>query len=151
MDRRKILLYVFSIYCFAFTHLVIGVHAAEGRFALPPVEAFIAKWSPSGGSELGSSQSFLNELCDLMEVPRPASPRTHVPDNTYTFEKSVAFINPKTGKKSFGRIDLYKQGCFVNPLKKHHLLRQLKHSDRLCMFVYTARPECFNFLVSGIF
>lgn len=32
---------------------------SQGSIELPPVEAFIAKWAPSGGSNLGSLQSFL--------------------------------------------------------------------------------------------
>ncbi len=113
MARQRDFFCVFFLLCISCIHLITDVHIAKARLNLPPVEAFILKWTPSGGSELGSSQSFLNELCDLLDVPRPSSPRAHVPDNTYTFEKSVEFVNPETGKKSYGRIDLYKRGCFI--------------------------------------
>lgn len=40
------------------------------------VEKFIERWKPSGGSEQGNSQSFLNELCALLKVdaPQPTRP-----------------------------------------------------------------------------
>lgn len=79
---------------------------------MPPVEAFIAKWGQSGGSELGSSQSFIVELCDILDVARPDPPRPTVPDNTYVFERQVTFNNPD-GTTSSGRIDLYKRGAFI--------------------------------------
>lgn len=81
-------------------------------FVMPPVEAFIAKWNPSGGSELGSSQSFLIELCALLNVPRPESPRSSLQDNSYLFEAAVPITGPD-GKTTTGRIDLYKKGCFI--------------------------------------
>ncbi|MCD7897639.1 MAG: hypothetical protein LUG50_13350 [Planctomycetaceae bacterium] len=91
---------------------VAGEGKSDFTVSLYPVEAFIAKWEHSGGSELGSSQSFLNELCDLLLVDRPHPPRAKNRDNRYTFEKKVTFVNPN-GKVSRGRIDLYKRGCFV--------------------------------------
>jgi hypothetical protein len=76
--------------------------------------AFIAKWSPSGGAELANSQSFLRDLCDLLDVPHP-DPKVasdHADDNAYVFEKDVLFKHGD-GTTSNGRIDLYKRGCFV--------------------------------------
>ncbi len=113
MTRYKLILLICFLQCLFCVNLVTESFATQTRLNLPPIEAFILKWTPSGGSELGSSQSFLNEFSDLLDVPRPSSPRAHVPDNTYTFEKSVTLVHPKTGKKSFGRIDLYKQGHFI--------------------------------------
>lgn len=85
---------------------------AATRFTLPPIDAFITRWTPSGGSELGSSQAFLMELCDLLEVPRPQVPRPNLKDTSYLFEAAVPTTAPD-GKVSQGRIDLYKRGCFV--------------------------------------
>lgn len=82
------------------------------EFVMPPVEAFIAKWSRSAGSEIGSSQSFIIELCNILGVPRPASPRSHIADNSYTFEAQVTFTKAD-GRESTGRIDLYKKGYFL--------------------------------------
>lgn len=63
--------------------LALAESKAQKRFTLPPIEAFIAKWSTSGGSELGSSQTFLLELCDLLDVPRPEAPRPNLQDTSY--------------------------------------------------------------------
>ncbi len=76
--------------------------------------AFIARWSPSGGAELANSQSFLRDLCDLLDVPHP-DPKVasdHPDDNAYVFERDVLFKHGD-GTTSGGRIDLYKRGCFV--------------------------------------
>lgn len=91
--------------------LPIHAHAAT-RLALPPIETFIIKWTPSGGSELGSSQTFLTELCDLLELPRPQAPRPDLRDTSYLFE-APAPLPLRDDKASQGRIDLYKRGCFI--------------------------------------
>ena len=36
-----------------------------------PIQTFIDRWSPSGGAERANYVSFLNELCDVLDVPRP--------------------------------------------------------------------------------
>jgi len=82
-----------------------------------PIQQFIDRWSRSGGAERANYVSFLNELCDLLEVPR-ADPT--VPDddqNAYVFERRVIFQNPD-GTQSYGRIDLYKRACFVLETKQ---------------------------------
>lgn len=43
--------------------------ATSDRTAESAAQAFIDRWEPSGGSELSNYQSFLSELCDLLEVP----------------------------------------------------------------------------------
>ena len=35
------------------------------------IEAFIARWEKSGGSESANFQMFANELCDLLGLPPP--------------------------------------------------------------------------------
>lgn len=78
----------------------------------PDVEAFIAKWQNAGGSEQGSSQMFLVELCDILNVPHPDAPHPYSDNNIYVFEKRIA-IQHAEGVVISGRIDLYKQGCFI--------------------------------------
>lgn len=70
---------------------------------------FIARWKDSGGAELANSQSFLKELCALLEVPQPEPTQPDESHNDYVFEKRVEFNNGD-GTKSEGRIDLYKRG-----------------------------------------
>ena len=102
-----------SVLCYAFLLLLsFHVSANATRLAVPPIDGFIARWNSSGGSELGASQAFLLELCDLLEVPRPQSPRPNLKDTSYLFEGAVA-LTTTDGKASTGRIDLYKRGCFI--------------------------------------
>ncbi|PHS78693.1 MAG: SAM-dependent methyltransferase [Rhodospirillaceae bacterium] len=73
---------------------------------------FIDRWKASSASELGNSQSFLNELCDLIGVERPHPKSDDERQNVYTFERGITFKH-SDGSETPGRIDLYKRGCFV--------------------------------------
>ena len=73
---------------------------------------FIDRWRDSGGAELANSQSFLKELCALLDVPQPEPAKPDRSQNTYVFEKAVEFNNGD-GTTSAGRVDLYRTGCFV--------------------------------------
>jgi hypothetical protein len=81
------------------------------------VSAFIERWSKSGGAERANYQSFLYELCDVLEVPRPEPTRADDGENAYVFERAVKFDNGD-GTHSTGRIDLYKRGSFVLETKQ---------------------------------
>jgi len=72
------------------------------------VEDFVSHWSAASPSERANSQTFLLELCDLLDVPRP-DPH---PANGYFFEFPVTEIHPD-GTTSDGRIDLYKRAGFI--------------------------------------
>ncbi len=78
---------------------------------------FIDRWKPSGGAELSNYQTFLAELCDVLGVPRPDPSVPEDAKNQYVFERAVHFHNGD-GSTSTGRIDLYKQGCFVLEAKQ---------------------------------
>jgi hypothetical protein len=82
----------------------------------PSVEDFIKRWSNVQASERATSQSFLNDLCDLLGVSRPEN------TETYQFERPVPFIQPD-GKHTTKFIDLYKRGCFVLEAKKYDELK----------------------------
>ncbi|MDZ4698843.1 MAG: type IIL restriction-modification enzyme MmeI [Rhodothermales bacterium] len=74
--------------------------------------AFISHWKKSSGSERANLQSFINDLCDLLEVERPA-PSTNVSElNSYCFERAVVF-DDGDGRTSTKFIDLYKKGCYI--------------------------------------
>lgn len=77
---------------------------------------FIERWAPSGGSEQANAKPFLNELCDLLGVPRPDPARPDTAQNAYVFERRVDFAHDPDRER--GRIDLYKQGCFVLEAKQ---------------------------------
>jgi hypothetical protein len=89
-------------------------------------EDFLARWSKVRASERATSQSFLNELCDLLQVPRPAN------TDAYQFERPVPFVQPD-GKRTTKYIDLYKRGCFVLEAKKYDELKG--ETDELALLV----------------
>ena len=79
--------------------------------------AFIARWEPSGGKELANYQSFLIELCALLDVTPPDPTTTDDRQNAYVFERAVPWLHGDAGSGT-GRIDLYKRGCFVLETKQ---------------------------------
>jgi hypothetical protein len=81
------------------------------------IQAFIDRWLPSGGAERANYQSFLNELCDVLSVPRPEPTVADDAHNAYVFEREVFFDNGD-GSTSPGWIDLYKRGHFVLEAKQ---------------------------------
>ena len=81
------------------------------------IQQFIERWEPSGGSERGNYQSFLNELCDILEVPRPDPATPNEDENAYVYDKSITF-HIGDGSTAPGFIDLYKRGCFVLEAKQ---------------------------------
>ena len=81
------------------------------------IEAFIAEWSATGGSELANTQSFVNGLCALIGVDAPSGSRDNDALNDYVFERRV-FQKEADGTESFGRIDAYKRSCFVLEAKQ---------------------------------
>ncbi|WP_242509993.1 type IIL restriction-modification enzyme MmeI [Hymenobacter persicinus] len=77
---------------------------------------FEARWQKSGGAERANYGLFLQDLCDLLGVPRP-DPTTDSPaQDQYVLERAVQFQDG--AKKSTGRIDLYKRGCFILETKQ---------------------------------
>src|SRR6185295_11263774 len=81
-----------------------------------PFKAFIARWSASGGAERANKDSFLNELCDVLEVERPHPKTGDAARDLYVFEKDVP--RAKAGGSSIGRVDLYKHGAFLLEAKQ---------------------------------
>ena len=75
------------------------------------IDTFIARWQGVAASELATAQSFVTELCQLLEVDPP----THQQD--YMFERPITFRHGDGGA-SAGRIDCYRRGCFVLEAKK---------------------------------
>lgn len=81
--------------------------------------SFIARWQGSGGAEHANYAMFLNELADLLAVPRPEPQQASADPapSGYALEYPVTFRHPD-GSSSIGRIDLYKRGCFVLEAKQ---------------------------------
>ena len=53
------------------------------------IDAFIAHWRETGGSELANTQSFINGLCHLLGVEAPHGSRVDDAANDYVFERRV--------------------------------------------------------------
>jgi hypothetical protein len=77
--------------------------------------AFIARWDGTGLAERANYVRFLDELCGVLDVPRP-DPATGS-GGAYRYERSVAHYEAD-GSTSTRRIDLYKRGCFVLEAKQ---------------------------------
>jgi hypothetical protein len=80
------------------------------------VAEFISRWKASGGSERANFQTFANELCEVLGLPKPAPASEATRANSYCFEHPVTFIH--TGTQSRGFIDLYRAGHFVMEAKQ---------------------------------
>ena len=80
------------------------------------VQAFIEKWRESGANEESNLQLFVSELCDVIGVDRPDPARPDTRANDYVFERHVD--RPSSEKGQYGKIDLYKKGCFVLEAKQ---------------------------------
>ena len=79
-------------------------------------QAFIERWSRSGGSERANYQLFLIELCDLLGVPRP-DVATAAGHGRYVFEREVQEVFGD-GDHTTRFIDFYRQGAFVLETKQ---------------------------------
>ncbi|MGQ0609993.1 MAG: class I SAM-dependent DNA methyltransferase [Paracoccaceae bacterium] len=90
--------------------------ASERKGSRVQIEDFISRWHNSGGSERANFQTFANELCEVLSIPRPAPATEATAANSYCFEHPVTFIH--TGTQSRGFIDLYRAGHFVMEAKQ---------------------------------
>jgi hypothetical protein len=81
------------------------------------LDEFFRRWEASGAAERANYSMFLNELCDLLDVPRPDPAGPDDEKNAYVFERAVPFPNPD-GTTTVKRIDLYKRDCFVLEAKQ---------------------------------
>ncbi len=87
-------------------------------------KAFIQRWQGVTASELSTAQSFVRELCELLDVQVPHP----TPEQDYMFERPVTFSHGD-GSSSPGRIDCYRRGHFVLESKKLKLGAQTKGFD----------------------
>ena len=91
--------------------------AEDGKADNEAVEAFIARWSKSGGAERANYQLFLSELCDLIGVGKPDPAQESNQFNDYVFDRSVAFKH-EDGTQTTKFADLYKRNSFVLEAKQ---------------------------------
>ena len=91
--------------------------AASASSTGPSIEAtvdnFVNRWQGVTASELSTAQSFVIELCRLLDVD-PPHPTV---EQDYMFERPITFHHGD-GSTSPGRVDCYKRGHFVWESKK---------------------------------
>ncbi len=83
----------------------------------PSLETFVATWSQSSGAERANKDSFLAQLCEVLDVPRPDPTTGDAARDQYVFEKDAPFVF-EGGAKSIKKIDLYKAGHFILEAKQ---------------------------------
>lgn len=81
--------------------------------SISAVETFIARWQDVTASELATAQSFVIDLCALLDVEPPHA----TAEQDYMFERPVSFRHGD-GSASPGRVDCYRRGRFVLEAKK---------------------------------
>ncbi len=82
----------------------------------PQIDAFIARWKDTGGSEHANYQLFVIELTELLELDRPNPATDDDSNDHYRFERPVTFAH--THKRTTGFIDTYRAGHFVLETKQ---------------------------------
>ncbi len=76
------------------------------------LDAFVSKWAASGAAERANKDLFLADLCAVLGVA-PPDPSTGDPErDLYVFEREAKLAH-EGGEATIGRIDLYKQDCFI--------------------------------------
>lgn len=81
------------------------------------VDTFVARWAKSAAAERANKDTFVLELCDVLEVPRP-EPTTGDPEqDRYVFEHDAQILHDG-GKITVGKIDLYKEGALILEAKQ---------------------------------
>lgn len=81
------------------------------------VQEFIARWEASGSAERANKDSFLHELCDILGVDRPVPATGDRARDRYCYESDVTLVH-EGGRRSIGRMDLFKEGCFILEAKQ---------------------------------
>lgn len=81
------------------------------------VGEFIARWRVSEASERANKDSFLKELCRVLQVPEPDAKTGDPERDQYVFEASAVLLS-ESGRPSIGSMDLYKRGAFVLEAKQ---------------------------------
>ena len=59
---------------------------ADLAISTPTIDVFFRRWEASGAAERANYSMFLNELCDLLDVPRPDPAGPDDEKNAYVFE-----------------------------------------------------------------
>lgn len=80
-----------------------------------PLRAFIGRWDGTEMAERANYARFLDEFCDVLDVPRP-EPASGA-SGAYRYERGVLH-HEADETATTRRIDLYKRGCFILEAKQ---------------------------------
>src|SRR5260370_39640994 len=84
------------------------------------IEVFIGRWQGlEGGQERANYVSFLNELIEVLGLPKPDPAAATHEQNDYVFERAIK--KHKDEGDSHWRIHLYKKNSFVLEAKQSRL------------------------------
>ena len=114
---------------------------SDANPSLPSAVAFVDRWKTSGGTERANYQLFLQELCDLLAVPKPQPQGQDARDHDYVFERRITFQHGD-GSETPGFIDLYRRGAFVCEAKK---LKQAGHTKGFSDALLRARSQAESY------
>ena len=81
------------------------------------IAAFQARWLGNEGGERANKDPFLNDLCDLLGVPRPDPATGDAEKDLYVYEKPAVLLHA-AGRPTIGKIDLYRHGRFLLEAKQ---------------------------------
>ncbi len=115
----------------------IDLMSAESPESTETIETFISRWETAEAAERANYQMFLTELCDLLELAHPDP--TSSSNNTYTFEKAIAYQKPD-GNSTTVYADLYKKGHFVLETKQGAHAKK-DNPDQLSLLDVGSRPR----------
>lgn len=76
------------------------------------VDEFLRRWKGNTGSERANFQSFMRDLCTLLDLPHPDPGEGDTSQNSYVFERFIASARVD-GNTDNRYIDLYRRDCFV--------------------------------------
>ncbi|HBX37865.1 MAG TPA: SAM-dependent methyltransferase [Pseudohongiella sp.] len=76
------------------------------------VDTFLKRWKGNSGSERANFQSFMLDLCTLLNLPHPDPGDGDTSQNSYVFERFIASARVD-GNTDNRYIDLYRRDCFV--------------------------------------
>lgn len=87
------------------------------------IHVLVDESKKSSSAEISNTHLFIFRLCEALDLPMPQFASEQKGDNHYIFEKTVKF-GALNGRQRRGRIDLYKQGCFVLESKQSAMARR---------------------------
>jgi MmeI, N-terminal domain len=106
---------------------------------------FLEKWSGSAAAERSNAQSFVIDLCAVLNVDPPHAATSDADRDAYVFEKPVTVAH-EGRQQSIGFIDLFKRGHFILEAKQgsEESSSRLGTASMLAALIRSTSPQCFT-------